>query len=142
MSFFFQSAPTRVYNAAKANIGQHLTLDPSVSPDVGCAEALSYVLHQAGYTMPPKGIPGVNAMIAWMLGKGFREVTVPLPGTIITAHNPVYTVTSGAHIGVVMRFGICSNTSATGHWDENYTINSWRKYYQQLGSETRFFVPV
>jgi hypothetical protein len=133
-------APQRVYDTAVAAMGKHLTLDPAVPAEVGCCEALSVVLHNAGYQMPPKGIPGVNAMIAWMLGRGFPEIDTPEPGDIIAAHSPDYTNPEGAHIGVLMKYGICSNTGATGLWAENYRdIEHWRAGFPQ--STTRFFRP-
>lgn len=130
-----------VYAAAKAHIGQHLTLDASVPAEVGCVEALSKVLKEAGYAVPPKGIQGVNTLIVWMLAHGFKELPASMTGCIITAHaraegNPV-----GAHCGVVMKFGICSNSSANGRWEENYASPAaWVRAFPQ--SATRYFRPV
>lgn len=137
--------PEKVYEAAAARIGRHLTLDPSVPAEEGCCEALSAVLQAAGYQMPPKGIAGVNAMVAWMLGRGFVEIAdgqTPFPGCVIAAHRPAYGDPEFAHIGVVMRHGICSNTSATGLWQENYPgVEAWRAAFSTGGSLTRIFAP-
>lgn len=129
-----------VYAIAKAHIGQHLTLDPSVPAEVGCVEALSRVLKEAGYALPPRGIQGVNALIVWMIAKGFKEVSASVTGCVITAHSPNEANTAGAHVGVVMQFGICSNSSANGRWEENYTIHTWIRAFPQ--STTRYFVPL
>lgn len=130
-----------VYRNARDLMGRHLTLNAAVPDELGCCEALSVVLKRAGYAIPPLGIEGVNAMIAWMLGKGFSEVNAPTPGDIITAHSPAYYEQHGAHVGVVMVNGICSNTSANGLWQENYTsVAAWRRAYPQ--STVRFFRPL
>lgn len=137
------SMPKLLYQLAKANIGKHITLNEAVRDEVGCCEAISFLLKKAGYAMPAKGIEGVNSMITWMLAKGFREVegvSAPL-GTIITAHSPDYYTPTGAHIGVIMQYGICSNQSSNGLWMENYkSIDAWRQGFPH--SEVRFFVPV
>lgn len=130
----------KVYDAAKNNMGRHLTLDPSVPEEVGCCEALSLTLLDAGYSVPSKGIAAVNSMIAWMIAKGFTETDTPIPGTVITAHSPDYYNPNGAHVGVVMEYGICSNTSANGLWQENYaSVQAWRDGFPL--STTRFFIP-
>lgn len=137
-----ETASQKVYDAAKLYIGRHLTLDNSVPEELGCVEALSYVFNKVGYNMPPKGIPGVNAMVAWMLGKGFVETTSPYAGCIIVSHRPNYNDPNYAHIGVVMNHGICSNSSANGLWEENYTLASWYSYFAKTGGATvRFFTP-
>lgn len=129
-----------VYAAARDLMGKHLTLNDDVPEEVGCCEALSYVLKQVGYDVPHKGIEGVNAIIAWMLGKGFAEVHLPQAGDIITAHSPAYYEQTGAHVGVVMNHGICSNTSANGLWQENYvSLAAWRAAFSK--STVRFFRP-
>lgn len=125
------TAADRVYKAAVMNRGKKLTLDPSVPPEVGCCEALSVILKDAQYGMPLRGIPGVNAFIEWMVAKGFPEIALAeaKPGDIITAHSPVLTNPEGAHIGVLMKYGICSNDSRPeylGLWIENYpSIKAW-----------------
>ena len=56
-----------LYTIAKACIGKHLTLDPTVPQEVGCAEAISYILWKAGLPIPAKGIAGTAALEAWVV---------------------------------------------------------------------------
>lgn len=134
---------TALYNVAAGNLGQHLTLDPSVPDDVGCAEAVSACLEQAGYTnLPPKGLAGVNALIEWMEGQGFVEAPSAAPGYVITAHNPDKSVTTFAHTGICLKYGIASNTSSNGIFSENYSYGGWDRYFGVHGSTTRYFCPV
>lgn len=136
------SAAQNLYNAAKFLLGKHLTLNKDVPAEVGCAEAVSFVLRAAGYILPPTGIPNVNGVIEWMLSHGFIEQQMPAPGYVISAHNPVISIVTGAHIGICLVYGIGSNNSATGIFNENYSpINAWVNYFSTLGSVTRYFSP-
>ncbi len=138
-----------IYEISRLCIGDHLTLDPTVPADEGCAEAVSFVLRHAGYEVPQTGIQGVLALITWLLANGFQETTTPVPGAIITAHSTNEADTSWAHCGVVMDFGVCSNTSypvagfVAGRWAENYpSVAEWISTFESVGSQTRFFIPV
>jgi len=134
----------KVYDCAKLSLGEHLTLDPSVPDEVGCCEAVSFVLKQAGYDVGIKGIPGVNALITWLLESGkFKEVSDPQPGCIITSHSLLNHIPVVAHAGVVLQHGIGSNNSWTGLFQENYTISSWEHYFLNVNNcDERFFLPV
>lgn len=129
-----------LYIVAKEHLGDHLTLNPSVPAEVGCAEALSYLLKAAGYAIPSGGIQNVNGVISWLLANGFTEQDYPTVGGIITAHNADLSVTTYAHIGVVLKYGIGSNDSNTGLFMEKYTIDSWKEYFvTEGGSTARYF---
>lgn len=139
----------RVYNAAKNSLGEHLTMNPNVPNDVGCAEAVSAVLHKAGYDLPEEGEAGVNALIAWMLKQGFIEKAAPEPGDVITAHSPDHNDPTYAHCGIVLKYGIASNTSfnelgfSAGRFQENYNLGGWNRYFKQKHKcQVRFFQPV
>lgn len=128
-----------IYNVSREHLGEHLTLDPSVADEVGCCEAVSYILKTAGFTMPLEGIAGVNALVAWLLANGFQEDVFPSMGGIICAHSPDSSVTTGAHAGICLKYGIGSNNSSNGIFSENYSYDSWKSYFQTQGSVTRYF---
>ena len=134
--------PQKVYAAAKRCLGQHLTLNSSVPEDVGCAEAVSKVLEEAGYILPPSGIPNVNGLIDWMLKEGFVEHTSASIGDVITAHNPDLANPNYAHTGIVLEYGIASNDSSNGRFNENYSVDSWVRSFAIHKSVTRYFTPV
>lgn len=136
------NAPQKLYSVAYANLGKHLTLDNTVPEEVGCCEAVSAVLAQAGYTLPPKGIAGVNYLISWMKDKGFQEVSQAEVGAIITAHSPDYYSPGYAHVGICGEHWIMSNSSANGLFQANYTFPGWLSYFGGHGSQTRYFRPV
>lgn len=140
-----------VYDAARALMGQKIynLLDPSIPAAEGCAASLSYVLMKAGYTIPPEGYPTVEGIISFVSSPLFEKVDTPVPGSIIVAHNPDPAVTTYAHAGVVMAYGICSNTSfplpgfEAGTWSENYrSVALWEKAFSTGGSDTSFYTPV
>lgn len=133
---------TIIYSTAVAHLGQHLTLDASVPDEVGCCEAVSAVLKDAGFVLPAEGIAGVNALIVWLLANGFTEQSSPSVGAIITAHNPDAAITTYAHTGICLAHGIASNNSATGIFSENYTLASWHAYFGAAASTTRYFAVV
>lgn len=130
-----------LYLIAKENLGKHLTLNNAVSEEVGCAEAVSWVLLNAGYDIPTGGIANVNGMIAWMLANGFKEIDAPQVGAVITAHSPDINNPNFAHIGVCGKSWIMSNTSSNGLFQANYSYQGWQNHFGIMGSVSRYFYP-
>lgn len=142
-----ESMAQKVYNVAKLSLGQHLSVNPNVPEEEGCANAVSYILRRAGYLVPPLGLPTVEELIAFMLSNGFQEVKQGTAGCVVTAHNPDPAVTTFAHTGIVMEYGIASNDSRPaflGKFLENYLggTTHWEAYFTAHGSVTRYFLPV
>lgn len=132
----------KLYQAAKSCLGQHITLDPSVPPDLGCAEAVSFVLQKAGAPMPAPGFAGTSQLYQWLRNTPvFEFVTSPNPGDIILSPSgsPGSTLEHG-HVGVVARYGILSNNSYTGKFDEALTFPIWKDFYQVRGHMPVFFI--
>lgn len=131
-------APTlnqRIYREAKADLGKHLTLNSNVPPDVGCAEAVSFILKMVGVPWIPKqGVAG-TAQLWELLKANARLTTQPQPGNIIIS--PTGTSEKGVqhgHVGIVLEYGIGSNDSNSGLFRENYTLGSWSDlFHTQLG---------
>ena len=144
-----QSRLQRIYEVAKLCLGERLTLNPSVPKELGCVQAVSYVLLHAQFDIPQSGIDGVNALIEWMLKNGFKEVSAPQKGAIVTAHRPKLSDPTLAHAGICGLTHIMSNTSFTdpskqlvaGLFQANYSYASWNSYYSKNGLSTRYFVP-
>ena len=133
-----------LYYTAKSLLGQHLTLDESVPKELGCAQAVSYVLKATGCSVPKKGIPGTAGIKAWC-DKNATPLNGPEVGCIIVS------VTEGerhGHTGCVARydymypddFGIMSNDSRTGLWEVNWCLEEWKVYYEyKLGLSTYYY---
>lgn len=130
-----------IYTTAKSLIGEHLTLNSNIPPDLGCAEAISYVLKQAGIVgLPQTGIAGTAALFTW-LKANFQAVAQPLAGDIIISPTGTSTLgTSHGHVGCVAMYGILSNDSNTGLFKENYTLGSWDDlFHRELGFPIYYF---
>lgn len=125
----------KLYETSKSLIGKHLTLDNSIPKDLGCAEAVSYVLKQAGYAIPPKGIPGTYSLYEW-LQQNFDEIPMPEKGCIVISPTAVKI----GHVGIVGQYNymykddyaIMSNNSDTGLYDTVWKLKSWKSYYDKM----------
>lgn len=134
-----------IYSAAKENLGVHLTLNPNVSPEVGCAEAVSKLLSLAGVPIPLKGIAGTAALLAWLQANpDFEAVDAPEQGAIIVSATGTGNGSVEGHTGVfgamgamyVNDWGICSNDSNTGTLREQWYYTDWVQWYQTTGGLT------
>lgn len=122
-------ADSPIYTAAAKCYEKHITLDPSVPFDLGCAEAVSYVLKVSGIVFPTEGIAGTAALYTW-LQQHFILVVNPLPGDVVISPTGFSSKNSPhGHTGIVAKYGILSNDSDTGLFLEKYTIASWHQYF-------------
>lgn len=134
---------TAVYNWAKNSLGRHITLNDAIPHDVGCAEALSYVLRNAGLTgIPATGIPGTASLYQFLsTNPQFQRILAPEKGAIIISPTGAGNGTVEGHTGIlgglsVMYwgdYGICSNNSDTGLFLELWNLKRWRQYYAAQG---------
>lgn len=134
----------KIYSQAVLCLNQHVTLDNTVSPDLGCAEAVSYVLERTGIeNLPPKGYAGTAKLFAFLTGSpNFEQVDLKdaVPGDIIISPtgSPGATMAHG-HTGILARYGILSNNSYTGKFDESLNLDSWRNFFQVRGGFPVYF---
>lgn len=134
---------TKIYNVAKLSLGEHLTLNPNVPADVGCAEAVSFVLKNAGITgMPAEGYAGTADLYRWLLANPqFKLIEQPEQGAIIVSPTGYGNGTIEGHTGILGAFGvntpneygILSNNSDNGLFQEKWNLLTWYEYYGQKG---------
>ena len=139
-----QTPSQTVYDIAVSLLAKQIydDLDPTVPKEVGCVQSVCRVLQHAGYTMPRKGLYGVNALIDWMTTKGFKEIPAPQLGAIITAHRKDANDPAYAHVGVCGKNWIMSNDSSTGFFAANYTYGNWNRYFSVVHKcQVRYFLP-
>lgn len=132
----------KLYAIAKSLLKKHLTLDESVPKNVGCAQALSYVLKECGYPMYPKGISGTASLYYWLQDQKnhFEEVEAGKPGDIIINVTGTGVSTRRGHVGVVGKYQIMSNNSITGKWDTSWVLRDWLRFYEEQGKmKTHYF---
>lgn len=130
----------RLYAVAKGNLGIHCTLNDAVASEVGCAEALSYNLKQAGFTVPSGGIAGTYDMLQFLKSNPqFQQVNVPQAGDIIMSATGTGNGSIEGHVGCIGNNGILSNDSATGLWLERWTLQRWQAYYAVAGGIPTYY---
>lgn len=127
-----------VYNLAKSELGSHITLDQSVPPDVGCAEAVSFVFKNSGVAgFPDGGFAGTAALFGWAKGN-LEQIADPEFGALVIS--PSGQSSKGVphgHTGIIGmpglmgngQTGIMSNDSDTGLFMEKYTVDTWRQLF-------------
>ena len=129
---------------AKSRLNEHLTMDESVPWGVGCAEAISRILHDFGVSgIPTKGIPGTAGMGTFLRGnKECRKVSSPTPGCILLSETGTGNGKIRGHVGIIAPQGnlIYSNNSETGRFGAHWDIDRWIAYYSNYGGiPTQFF---
>lgn len=126
-----------VYASAKNYLGH--AISPQ-DPELGCAEAVCNVLHAVFSDFPGENVAGPILSTAVLYqtlrtSPKFKQVLDFEPGDIIIS--PTGKGTNPAmphgHTGIVLKYGIASNDSATGIFRENYTIQSWVERFRKQG---------
>lgn len=137
-----QPEEPKLYTVAKSLLGKRLTLDNSVPKNVGCAQALSYILKEAGYAIPKGGISGTYTLYGW-LQKNFLKTDTLEKGNIIISVTGTGNGKIRGHVGVVLDDEvIASNNSKTGLLDTHWKYENWKAYYTQVGKlKTVIFKP-
>lgn len=132
-----------IYNACLAYL--HTDASPNdLAPDeYGCADSVSGVLQKAlGKDM------GIDYTIStaqlyreFLLSKSWIVVQNPIAGDVLVSPTGYGNGgLSNGHTGIVgFDSKIYSNSSATGTWEQNYTLASWKDRYVGLGGFPMFF---
>ncbi len=136
------NTPNKLYDAAKACIGKHITLNEAVPAMVGCAEAVSYVLTEIGVNDGPQGIASTASLDTWLRSDHrFLSINAPEEGAILVSPTGYGNGSIEGHTGVIAAFntefpndwGIMSNDSPTGKFLERWCIARWALYYSKTG---------
>lgn len=128
----------KLYLESLKYLGQDASPFDEAPDEYGCADSLSKVILSAF----PKCITGSvsTAELYKQLSnsKLFIKTTELEAGDIIispTGHNKKTTEIKNGHCGIVGEDDeIMSNSSATGTWEQNYTIETWIRRYRNKGA--------
>jgi hypothetical protein len=128
-------------SAAEANVGVLSTrsMPGTEGGSLGCAGGVCKIVHdEMGIALRPT--LSTAELYTELRDGGWKEVDPHTPGAVIVS--PTVGGTHG-HTGIVGSDGnsIYSNSSATGNWEQNYTIDSWRARFSGKGLETHAFLP-
>lgn len=133
-----------LYLKAKESLGIDLVSDPSIDPSVSCAASVNEVFR---LTFGRQIGGGASTALMYQVLKNdphFKQATGYSKGYIVIS--PTGTSTKGAphgHVGICGVYGIMSNNSMNGLWQEYYTEQSWHEYYvTRLGFPMYYFEPI
>lgn len=137
--------PETLYEAAKAALGTHLTLDNNVPGDLGCMEAVSKLWQEIGIeNIPSSGFEGTAQGLAFMEHSfQFVEKTLSTiaPGDVIDFATGTSTKGSPhGHILIMGHTSLMSNDSDTGLFAAKYSLATALQYFRDtLGFPPRIF---
>ena len=134
----------RLYNLEWSLKGKYLTLNPTVSKNLNCAQCVSFILNKAGYKIPKGGISGTYTMYEFLM-KSYTQVSKNefSKGDIIISVTGMGIKGSRGHVGIydgVSR--ILSNDSNTGLLKDNWTLTGWIGKYQTTQKMPTFYFRV
>jgi peptidoglycan hydrolase-like protein with peptidoglycan-binding domain len=133
-----QDALKRLLARAKADVGKLSTRNDrgTDNGNLGCADAVTRILHdELGFSI--QSTFSTYGLKNELVAAGWQTVDLSTTGAVIVS--PSRGDIHG-HTGIVGENGVIySNRSATGLWDQNYTVDSWEKRFERLGSYA--FVP-
>lgn len=116
----------------KSKLGTDFTNDNTIPDRVSCAFALTTILHEYDPSIPI--MVGTYELWRFMQNSPkFERVYEPQAGDICvspTGTSPLDGVV-GHTGGYISANEICSNSSPTGLWTQNYTREGWRKYFHE-----------
>lgn len=129
----------RIWATAKNLLGYDVSPRDLAPDEYGCAETVSNIIIDSGYIFPE--ILSTAELYKYLKNSpNWAPVGTPLAGDIIispTGMGGKNGVLNG-HTGIIMSNNkdgvvIASNNSWTGNFDENYTLASWKRRYQDKG---------
>lgn len=135
-----------LYDVATSFLGRDASPNDLAPDEYGCAETVSNIIRSA---FPELNFPimlSTRQLFAHLLhSPSFqRIVTEPAYGDIIlsatgTGNGSLHS----GHTGIVGKYGVLSNDSRSGLFLENYSLASWKLYFEGKGGfPTYFFRPV
>lgn len=135
------SEADKLVAAAKACLGLNLSEGTGVSPEVACAIAVNKV-HTRAFGFPIGGGASTAELYQALLKSPyFRQADVAVPGSVVISPTGMGKKAAypHGHVGIVGKYGICSNDSTTGLFSENYTPDSWVRTFSTVRGYPVFY---
>lgn len=138
-----------VYEIAKESLGKHIAENPSIAPDVNCANSVSYVFVSAKVeNFSSAGFAGTDLLYAWAK-ENLEQIANPEAGCLVISPTGTSSIgTLHGHTGICGqpglmgngRTGVMSNDSDTGLFMEKYSIETWHQLFgEALGFPVYYF---
>lgn len=122
----------RMYVEAKDSLGQALS---DGNRQLGCAISVNAIALSALGEEIGGGASTARMYDCLVASQSrFKRVDAPLPGDIIIS--PTGTGNGSmphGHVGIVGKFGILSNNSENGLFEEKWKLDSWKEVYGKAG---------
>lgn len=128
-----------LYHLARFYIGHDASPFDSAPDELGCAESVSTIINH----ITPFKITLGTYTLRDIFVKDTRFIPVlsqPQAGDIIISPTGMGNGQIVGHVGIMgLKGQIMSNSSATGTWEQNYNIDSWRARYRTKGALPIFY---
>lgn len=127
-----------LFDVAKSYLGRDASPEDIASDEYGCAETVSDIIHAAFGDFPPDGKTIISTAILYQRLRAhpkFKATLDLLPGNIIISPTGYGNgKLANGHTGIFAEGkNIMSNSSSTGLFQQNYTIDQWVARYKTLG---------
>lgn len=135
LAFPDSSARNKLYLMAVLSLGRDASPNDIAPDEYGCAETVN-AIHKKAFGFEIGGdISTCRLYQAIQKSKFFIKVDQPLEGDVIISPSGMGNGNlPNGHTGIMGKNGvIMSNSSATGLWTENYTLETWRNRYAVKG---------
>jgi hypothetical protein len=143
----FGSARLKLYQTALEFRGFDASPNDVAPDEFGCAETVEGVYHAAFGTYIGGRIlvSTTDLYKSLLISSRFTQTSQPQAGAIIISPTGYSSIgATHGHTGICGENGVVmSNDSRTGMFMENYTIDSWNRYYKErLGFPVYYFLPL
>ena len=124
---------TAVYRMARSSLGYDVSPFDVVNDELGCAESVSWIFRKVVGNFPIiTGTWTLNEYLKW--DKRFQKVDSYQPGTIIISPTGSGNGKIRGHVGICGEGeNIMSSDSNDGVWKMNYSQQTWKSRYGELG---------
>lgn len=127
----------KLFITAVCSLGTDASPNDVAPDEYGCAETVD-TIHKKAFGLYVGGRLTLSTAVLYSIlktSRKWRKVDDPTPGCIVISPTGYGSgALSNGHVGIVSADGkIMSNTSATGRFEENYTLDTWRKRYVAVG---------
>lgn len=130
-----------LYETAKSMLGKE-TVPGDADDELGCALAVN-TIHKKAFGEEIGGGASTYEMYRVLSSETdkWAEIKAPEKGAIIISPTGFGNGTiKHGHVGICGIYGIMSNDSRTGRWEQNYSYEEWEKRFQVLGGfPVRYF---
>jgi hypothetical protein len=135
----------KLYLSAIKYIGKDASPADEAPDEFGCADSVSKILRNTFKGIIKGSVSTAELFNQLNTSPNFKRVKTYRAGDIIispTGKGKTGKIPNG-HVGIVAENDrIMSNMSATGTWEENYTVTSWVKRYRDQGGYPIYFFTV